>query len=189
MSKLATIITGIAVGLAPANAQGKLEQTPESSKILIVCYSRSGNTKAMAETIRDATKGTLFELVPEQPYPEEYRAATEQAKKEISEGVKPALKSNLESIAAYDVIFVGTPCWWSTMAPPVATFISSHDFTGKTIIPFITHEGSGLGHYVEDVKKLAPKAAVLEGKAVRGRAVRASRNDINAWLRQLNAIR
>lgn len=178
-----------AMGFDQAGAEVKLEQTPDSSNILIVCYSRSGNTKAMAETIRDATKGTLFEIVPEQPYPEEYRAATEQAKKEITEGVKSALKSNLESIAAYDVIFVGTPCWWSTMAPPVATFLASHDFEGKTIIPFITHEGSGLGRYVEDVKKLAPKATVLEGKAVRGRAVTASRNDINAWLRQLNAIR
>lgn len=174
--------------LSTGTAQDKIEQTPVSSKILIAYYSHSGNTKAMAKQIQEATKGKVFEIVPEKPYTEEYRALIEQAKKEINDGYKPALKNKIDSIAGYDVIFLGTPNWWSTMAPPVATFLSSYDFSGKTIIPFITHEGTGLGKYVGDLKKLAPKANVVGAKAIRGKSVTKSGDEITAWLRQINAI-
>ena len=132
MKKILTILTGLAMAMPGTSAGDQLQAAPDPARILIVYYSRTNNTKAVAEHIRDATKGTVFEIVPERPYPQEYRATTEQAKKEINEGYRPPLKTNLDSIKDYDVIFVGTPNWWSTMAPPVATFLSSHD-PGNTV--------------------------------------------------------
>ena len=92
----------------------------------------------------------------------------DQAKKEIAAGARPALKSRVEDMSQYDVIFIGSPCWWSTVAPPVATFLAAHDFTGKTLIPFMTHEGSRMGRSEADIRRLCPGATVRSGVPVRG---------------------
>ena len=102
--------------------------------------------------------------------------------------VKLSLKTKLKNISSYDMIFVGSPCWWATMAPPVATFLSSYDFTGKTIVPFMTHEGSRMGRYASDIKKLCPKAKILEGLPVRGSNVKEAKGDVNKWLREIKVI-
>jgi len=86
------------------------------------------------------------------------------------------------AVAQYEVTLVGSPNWWSTVAPSVMTFLSNHDFAGRTIVPFITHEGSGMGKSAEDVKRLAPGATVLPGRAFRGTGVRAAGTDVLGWL-------
>ena len=116
-----------------------------SGKVLVAYFSHSGNTREVARQISEATGGDLFEIVPATPYPTEYRAVVDQGKKEIEAGVRPALKNPVGDLSQYDVIFVGSPCWWATIAPPVATFLTSYDFAGKTVVPFMTHEGSRMG--------------------------------------------
>ena len=120
-------------------------QTASGTKVLMAYFSHSGNTRAMARQIAEATGGDLFEIVPAAAYPAEYGAVVDQAKKEIGGGVRPALKGRLPDVGAYDVIFVGSPCWWSTVAPPVATFLADCDWAGKTVVPFMTHEAQPHG--------------------------------------------
>lgn len=154
-----------------------------SGKVLVAYFSHSGNTRAMARQIAEATGGDLFEIVPAAAYPAEYGAVVDQAKKEIGGGVRPALKGRLPDVGAYDVIFVGSPCWWSTVAPPVATFLADCDWAGKTVVPFMTHEGSGMRHSEADIRRLCPRSTVPDGLAVRGSAVRNSKDEVGRWVR------
>lgn len=142
------------------------------SKILVAYYSYSGNTKAVAEQIQKGTDGDLFEIQPIKPYSKNYQEVVDQAKKEINDNYKPALKTKVKDIDKYDVIFVGSPCWWATIAPPIATFLSSYNLSGKTVIPFMTHEGSLMGHSENDIKALCPKSNVLKGLPIRGSQVK-----------------
>ena len=158
-------------------------QTASGTKVLVAYFSHSGNTREVARQISEATGGDLFEIVPAAAYPAEYGAVVDQAKKEIGGGVRPALKGRLPDVGAYDVIFVGSPCWWATIAPPVATFLTSCDLAGKTVVPFMTHEGSRMGHSEADIRKLCPRSTVPDGLAVRGSAVRNSKDEVGRWVR------
>ena len=106
-----------------------------SKKILIVYYSWSGNIKKIAKVIHKAIGGELFEIEPITAYPKSYNYTVEQAKKEINKDFLPKLKSTINTME-YDTIFVGSPNWWSTIAPPVASFLTDNNFSGKTVIPF-----------------------------------------------------
>lgn len=161
---------------------------PDARKVLVVYYSYSGNTKEMAAQIQEATGGDIFEIIPVNAYPEEYTACTEQAKREIEAGFKPPLKSKIENVGDYDIIFVGTPNWWSTIAPPVATFLTDSDLSGKTVIPFCTHGGGGQARCFTDMHKLIPKSNLSKGLAVSGDRVKSSNNDITTWLREIKVI-
>lgn len=165
-------------------------QAPASSpKILVVYYSLSGNTRAIAHQIKELTHADVFSIELVTPYPQTHNIVVEQAKKEIEVGYKPAIKGNVEDINSYDIIFIGSPVWWNTIAPPVTTFLSSHDFSGKRVIPFITHEGSRLGHTVEDIKELCPKATVLEGLPIRGKSVNNANEEVKSWLQRIKVIK
>lgn len=96
-----------------------------AKNILIAYFTYSGNTRTIANLIHNAIGGITFEVQPEVPYPNLYNAVVEQAKKEINTGYKPALKTDLDSTEAYDTIFIGSPNWWSTIAPLIATFLSA----------------------------------------------------------------
>lgn len=128
----------------------------EPSKVLIAYFSWSGNTRTAAEYIQKATGGTLFEIKPLKAYPDDYDECVDQAKKECRDGFKPELASKVDQMDQYDVIFVGSPNWWGTMAPPVATFLTSYDFKGKTVIPFFTHGGGGVQNCERDAHQLCP---------------------------------
>lgn len=177
-----TLLT-LLVTCCDAQVQLPLEK---GTKMLVTYFSHSGNTREIAHQIKDAAAADIYEIVPDHPYPTNYNTVVTQARQELRADYRPALKSAPANIASYDVIFVGSPNWWSTIAPPVMTFLSSHDFSGKTIVPFITHEGSGLGKSVSDVKRLAPGATVLEGRAFRGRDVKDARSEVLEWVRGLN---
>lgn len=114
-------------------------QPVKAKKILVAYYSYTGNTRAVTRTIAESAGGELFEIVPAKAYPADHDAVVDQARREIDAGVRPALKADRADAGDYDVIFIGSPSWWATIAPPVATFLASHDFKGKTVIPFITH--------------------------------------------------
>lgn len=153
-------------------------------KVLIAFFSYSNHTKDFAEIIQQKTGGDLLRLEPVKPYSTDANVVLSQGQKEVREGFKPPLK-NKGDISQYDVIFVGTPVWEYSYSPSVLSFLSSHDFNGKIVIPFTTHMGSGLAGIDEKIRKMYPKATVLQGLAIRNDTAKASVAEINAWLQKL----
>lgn len=181
----ASLIGGISASARDAGS-GKVETQPD--KILIACYSWGGNTRTAAEMIRQATGGTLFEIKPAKPYPTEYRRCTEVAKQEINAGFRPELAAEID-LKKYDVIFVGSPNWWGTMAPPVATFLTTHDLKGKTVIPFFTHGGGGMQRCEADVRKLCGKSNVLKAATFSGGSIRSAGEAMKKWLDEVISVK
>lgn len=157
-------------------------------KMLIVFYSHSGNTRAVAEHIRALTGADLFEIVPEKSYPSDYETLTQVAKAQIQQNERPAIRGHIADLAQYDVIFVGSPCWWATVAPPVATLLSTYDFSGKKLVPFMTHGGSRMGRSEADIRKLCPDATLLEALPVSGSRAKSARPDVERWLHQIGLL-
>ena len=143
-----------------------------------------GNTEVAAKTIQSLAGGDLFHIDPVKAYPSDYTEATEVAQRELNRNERPPLKAHPDNLDAYDVIFLGYPNWWNTMPMAVFTFLEAHDFTGKAILPFCTHEGSGLGQSERDIKKLCPRANVLRGLAIRGGNVQKAEKAIASWLKE-----
>jgi flavodoxin len=159
--------------------------TMGSTRNLIAYFSHSGNTQTMAEQIREIAGGDLFRIMAVDPYPTDYDAVVKVARTEQKKSARPPLSGTMPSPADYDTVFVGYPSWWSTMPMPVFTFLEGLGIEGRRIAPFCTHEGSGLGRSAQDISELCPKAVLLEGLAVRGSAVRTSRQTVQAWLARI----
>lgn len=161
-------------------------------KILIVYFSVYGSTKKFAEIIGKEINADIIEIIPEAKYndnPSHYEELASYIKKEQEENKRPKIKNSI-SINDYDMIFVGYPIWWYTLPQILFTFFDEYNFSGKTIIPFNTHEGSGSSGTYEEIKKLEPKATVLEGLAIRGSNINQKvENEIKKWLQKLNLIK
>lgn len=143
-----------------------------------------GNTKVMAEMISILTGGDLFEINPTKVYSIDYTTCTQEAQEEKRAKARPELRSVVEDMDNYDVIYLGYPNWWGTCPMAVFTFLESYDFAGKTIIPFCTHEGSGMGKSEGDIENSVNGAIVKKGLAVHGTDVNASQKTIERWVRQ-----
>ena len=156
-----------------------------AQQILVAYFSHSGNTREMANQIHGSVGGHIFEVKAIKPYPDDYDAVVEQARQELNSGDKPALKTKVEGIESYDLVFIGYPIWWGTFPAPVKTFLSEYDFSGKTIVPFCTHEGSGLGRSPADISKLCPKSTLQDGLAIWRKNVKTAQNDVSEWVRRL----
>jgi flavodoxin len=144
-----------------------------------------GNTEVVAKMIQKITGSGIFHIESVKPYPIDYTETTEVAKAEMLANARPELTSHVENMDTCDVIFLGYPNWWGTFPAPVKTFLSEYDFSGKTIVPFCTHEGSGLGHSEQDIKKLCPKATVLNGIAIHGADAGSANTKISEWLEKI----
>lgn len=142
-----------------------------------------GNTERVAEYIAEATGADLFEIDTVEEYPADYYQCTDVAKRELQEHARPALKE-IPDVSSYDTIFLGYPIWWGTMPMGVYTFLESADVAGKTICPFATSEGSGLGSSVREVKRIAPEANVRPGFYVAGHAAEGSETKAARWTEQ-----
>ena len=138
-------------------------------KIAVVYYSQSkvGNTATVAKWIAKHTGGELVPLETVEAYPDAYGETLKAAKKDMENGGTRAIKA-VPPLDGYDVVFIGTPIWYGTYAPPVAEFFKTHSFAGKTVVPFCTHGGGGAGRYFVDVRKACPAATVKEGLTIRG---------------------
>lgn len=145
-----------------------------------------GNLAIMADYIKEVTGGDTFSILTTELYPTEYRDTTDVAKEEQNDDARPELANHVDNFEYYDVIYLGYPNWWGGLPMPVYTFLEEYDFTGKTIIPFASHEGSGLGSGPSEIESLCPDATVLDGFAVRGSAVSDGKTDIESWIDGLN---
>lgn len=142
-----------------------------------------GNTEVIAKKIQSFMGGDLFEINTVKPYPEDYTETTDVAKEELRNNSRPELTKKVYNMDAYDVIYLGYPNWWGTFPRAVCTFLESYDFSDKTVIPFCTHEGSGIGRSERDIKKLCPNSAVLTGIAIHGGSVSGADNLVESWLK------
>ena len=142
----------------------------EAGNVLVAYFSRSGNTQALAEYIAESLSGDIdvFRIITVEAYPEDYTATTDRA------------------MADYDVVFLGYPIWWGTVPMAVLTFLEEYDFSGKRVIPFNTHGGSGKGRSIDDIKAEIPEAEVDEGFAVRGTEAVNSKSSVSEWVKGLN---
>jgi flavodoxin len=143
-------------------------QTMTPKKILIIYLSRTNNTKAVAEIIHANVGGTLVALELKKPYPENYQATVQQVVKENESGYLPPLKTKIDSIQNYDLVFVGFPTWDMKIPPPMKSFLKQYNLSGKTIIPFNTNAGYGVGTGFQTVKELCPNSKVLKGFSIQG---------------------
>ncbi len=179
------------------------QETKIEKRSLIAYYSRRGynyvngeivdlkigNTEVVANKIQSLTGSDIFRIETEGHYPEDYTKTTEVAKKEKNENARPEIVGRVKDMSRYDTIYLGYPNWWNTFPMVVFTFLESYDFKGKTIVPFCTHEGSGWGSSVRDIKKLCPESTVLDGLAIRGSTVQNSQADILKRLREIGTIK
>ncbi|MFH6991240.1 flavodoxin family protein [Flavobacterium sp. FlaQc-48] len=137
-------------------------------KILIVYLSRTKNTKAVAEMIHKSVGGTLTALELQNPYPEDYKTIVSQVAKENETGFLPPLKTKIDNIEKFDIVFVGFPTWGMQLPPPMKSFLKQYNLEGKTVIPFNTNAGYGIGSTFQTVNELCPKSTVLEGFSTKG---------------------
>ena len=141
-----------------------------------------GNMQYMAMAIQEAIGGELFRIETKEKYPLEHETLVNQAKEEQNEEVRPELATHIENVEQYDIIFLGYPNWWGDMPQPLYTFLEEYDFSGKTIIPFNSHGGSGFSNTIEEIKKLQPNATVKDdGLSISRNDVADSEQEITDW--------
>ncbi len=188
------LITAVAgcIGNNDGTAGGTNETTNNTEiknsadgKILIVYYSRTGNTETIADQIYETVGGDRVKIETVTLYPEEYSDVTAQAQKELNEAYLPPITNRIENLDEYDTVFFGYPIWWGTIPPAMMTFLSENDLSGKTVIPFCTHGGSGQAQSLEAIREYSPNATISENLVVRGSDVSSSQEVIAAWLERL----
>ena len=181
MIVLATVAL-VAVSCGPK----KTEQVAEEKvapKMLVLYYSQTGNTKAVATEMATRLGADIEEIVPVQIYDGDFQATIERGKKELDEGACPEIQPLKTDVANYDVIFIGYPVWFGTYAPPVITFLNQVDLSGKKVVPFCTFGSGGLESSTKDLAEAEPNAEILPGYGVRAARMDAAPKEIDQFLK------
>ena len=181
-------IASVALGVGTAVAGGSSRAVAQSSgsKVLVVYFTRTGNTRVIAQLIRRALRADIFEIEPAAPYPEDYETTVSQAQRERDSSYQPPLAAAVPDISAYEVVFLGFPIWGETIPPVIRSFLAQHDLTGKTIVPFITHGGYGQGRSMSTVRQLAPRARILNPFVMEADQERRTMTQVSNWLSKVN---
>ncbi len=168
-----TLLSGVLLfSISLSSGVKEINDKINNGKVLIVYLSRTNNTRTIAEIIQRNIEGTLVALELEKPYPENYKATVEQVVKENETGYLPPLKTKIDSIEKYDIVFFGFPTWDMKMPPPMKSFLKQYDLKGKTVVPFNTNAGYGVGSGFATVKELCPDSKILEGFEMKAGAER-----------------
>jgi flavodoxin len=197
MKKTILLLAGLCIISACSNGQ-----TISPKKILIVYLTRTNNTKAIAEIIHNNVGGTLVALELQKPYPANYQAIVQQVVNENETGYLPSLKTKIDSIQNYEVVFVGFPTWDMKLPPPIKSFLKQYDLSGKAVVPFNTNAGYGVGSSFQTVKELCPNSSVLEGFSTKGGIERdgiyfviegakekQAQDEIKKWLQKIKLLK
>ena len=205
---LCAVIAALACGSNDPDVDGTTGATEQTGgdgegtakgKMLVVYFSRAdenwqvgyverGNTAIMVDYIKDLADVDVFEIVPETAYPQGYEDTKTVATAEFNNGTRPAIKNDITNIADYETIFIGGPIWWARPPMIFRTFFEAHpELDGKTIIPFGTHGGSGVGSYKTLIQEYYPNATILESLGISGASIRdaASKTTVESWLKKL----
>ncbi len=201
MQKLISVVLLLFLLLSDCSYAQPTEDVPdktESEEILIVYLSRTKNTEAVANMIQQEVGGKMVSLELENPYPENYQAIVQQVQRENETGYLPPLKTKIDNIDTYNAVFVGFPTWGMRLPPPMKTFLTEYDLSKKTVIPFNTNAGYGLGSSLETIGQLCPECLITEAFSVRGgierdgilfvmegeRAIQVN-DELKSWLRKI----
>jgi flavodoxin len=204
---IASLIIAATIGLLPGCS--KAQQAPADAqpltaekKVLIVYLSRTNNTKAIAELIHQKVGGTIVALELERPYPADYDAIVQQVARENETDYLPPLKTKIDRIEQYDVVFLGFPTWGMRLPPPMKSFLRQYGLQGKTVVPFNTNAGYGIGSSFQTVRELCRESTVLEGfstrggmerdgvyLAIKGARAEEAQKEVESWLRTIQMLR
>ena len=176
----------------------------EDAKTLVVYFSvpdnrdnsyvevngeRLGNTQYMAYVIQENTGANIFRILPKTPYPTDHNELLQVAQEEIRQNARPEIDGTIENFDSYDTVFVGYPNWNADMPYIMYTFFETYDFSGKTIVPFNTHGGSGFSGTQETIARLEPNASMLEGKSISRNSIAGAEQEIIDWLRSIGMLK
>jgi flavodoxin len=209
MKRISVLLLTISTILCLASGSSRDQQAaatsqrvPTGKNTLIVYLSRTNNTKAIAEIIHQKVGGTLVALELETPYPADYRATVQQVVRENETGYLPPLKTKIDRIEQYEFVFLGFPTWGMQLPPPVKSFLHQYNLKGKTVIPFNTNGGYGVGSSFETVRKLCPQSTILQGFTMRGGSeidghnlvikdarTEEARREVENWLKTLGMLK
>ena len=165
---------------------------PDSASAAYAGYIEKGNTQIVAEIIADLTGGDLYHITTVEPYPDDYASMLTRAQEELDANARPELAGELPDLDDYDVIMIGYPIWHAATPRPVLTFLERYDLSGKKLVPFNTHEGSGQSGTVSEIEAHAPNAEMLEGIAIQGKVAQEddsrTRDLVAEWLGRIGMI-
>lgn len=202
-TKLLFLFAGLmlaATGCSADEPQKELPDTPPvekpeepaepsgNKKVLVVYFSHTGNTRTIAEYIHDTVKSDLVEIKTADTYTDDYDTLLAQIREEVASEYCPPLTTKIGDIASYDVVFVGYPIWVETAAPPIRTFLTTHDLTGKTVVPFCTSGTSSAETSYRLVRSLCPQSEVLEGIQIRRGTYDTAYERVVAWLQKIGIV-
>ncbi len=151
-------------------------------------YVKVGNTEIVVNNMKNLIDADTFKIEMKDPYSPVYMTCIEEAKKDLRENARPELINYPDGLDGYDTVILGYPNYWGTMPMAVVTFLDRFDFTGKTILPFCTNEGSGMGSSERDLKKYAPGADIKRGLSITGSRASDSTGTVEKWLKANGAI-
>lgn len=172
----------VAAAAASFLANTASAQRAPSPQVLVAYFSRTGNTRVIANQIRRAKDAVLFEITPATPYPEDYEQTVAQASRETAAGYLPPLATSVADLAGFDTIYLGLPIWGMAAPPVVRAFVQGHDLSGKSVHPFITHGGYGIGTSLGVLKKIAPRADWQPEFVMEADQERRTLEQVRGWL-------
>lgn len=174
-------IAAAAFALTTATAQ-----EASSSKILIAYFSWGGTTQGIAKEIQKQTGADLFEIEPVKQYSSDYNTVLKEAQQDQRNQTRPEIKQKVKQFDSYDIIILGYPNWWASIPMPIATFLESYNFSGKTVLPFCSHGGGRFGQSISAIAKLIPDAEIKEGLSIHYGGGRSLPEEIGKWLTKNN---
>ena len=175
-------LLGLGMSFGFTARRARAQKPSSNARVLVAYFTRTGNTRVIAGQVRRALGADLFEIMPVDPYPEDYEETVSQAERERKAGYEPPLMATVPDLAAYDVVFLGFPIWGMTAPAVIRSFLARHDLSGKTLVPFITHGGYGLGQSLSVVAKHAPEARILKAFSMKADQERQTLSQVTRWL-------
>jgi flavodoxin len=175
------LVAGIGALAATLPAAGAESSGPDS-KILVAYFTRTGNTRLIATQIARAKGATLFQIIPADPYPDDYEEQVAQATDERNRGYEPPMMADVPAFSSYETVFLGFPIWGTSAPSIIRSFLSRHEMAEKTLVPFITHGGFGLGNSLAVVTEHAPRARILEAFSKQCDQERETLTEVTQWL-------
>ena len=158
----------------------------EDNSAVVINGKVLGNTQYVAQLIQEMTGGDLFRILPQKPYPTDHRSLVDLAKEEQEQDARPAIEGKIENPGAYDTIFIGYPNWWGDMPMILYTFLEQYDFSGKTLIPFCTHGGSGFSRTIQTIQdKQAGATVIRDGYSLSRIRMERAPSGVAEWLKEI----
>lgn len=177
-----SLLLPLVAGESSPAASTEADTAGRSTTVLVAYFTRTDNTRLIATQVARALDATLFQIVPAAAYPEDYEAQVAQAEDERQRGYEPPLQAMVPDIGSYETVFLGFPIWGMTAPSVIRSFLSRHDLSGKTLVPFITHGGYGLGNSLAVVTEHAPNARLIDGFSKQCDQERETLREVTQWL-------